>query len=48
MSPGNGDIVNVNTQRTEAPFKDVHAKRMNSGKIIGIDKNLIKIISVIF
>ena len=44
----NDDVINVDFQDTKMLFKDIHAKRMDSIKIISIDKNLIRTVSVIF
>jgi len=44
----NDDVINVDTQGTKILFKDIHAKRMDSVKIISIDKNLIRTVSVAF
>jgi hypothetical protein len=48
MFTSNDDVINVDIQDTKILFKDIHAKRMDSIKIISIDKNLIRTISVIF
>jgi len=48
MFTGNDDVINVDIQDTEILFKDIHAKRMDSIKIISIDKNFIRAVSVIF
>ncbi len=42
------DVINVDIQDTKILFKDINAKRMDSVKIISIDKNLIRTVSVIF
>jgi hypothetical protein len=42
------DVINVDIQDTKIHFKDINAKRMDSVKIISIDKNLIRTVSVIF
>ena len=44
----NDDVINVDIQDTKILFQDIHAKRMDSIKIISIDKNLIRTVSVIF
>ena len=44
----NDDVINVDIQDTKIPFKDIHTKRMNLVKIIGINKNFVKTIFVIF
>ncbi len=48
MFTSNDDVINVDIQDIKIPFKDIHAKGMNSIKIISIDKNLIRTGSVIF
>ena len=48
MFTGNDDVVNVDIEDTKILFKDIHAKRMDRIKIISIDKNLIRTVSVIF
>ena len=48
MFTSNDDVINVDIQDTKILFKDIHAKRMDSVKIISIDKNLIRTVSVIF
>ncbi len=48
MFTSNEDVVSAEIQHTEILFKDIHAKGMDSIKIISIDKNLIRTISVIF
>jgi len=44
----NDYVINVDVQDTKIPFKDINAKRMDVVKIISIDKNLIRTVSVIF
>jgi len=44
----NDDVINVDIQDTKILFKNINAKRMDSVKIISIDKNLIRTVSVIF
>ncbi len=48
MFTSNDDVINVDIQDTKILFKDIHAKRMDIVKIISIDKNLIRTVSVIF
>ena len=48
MFTSNDDVINVDIQDTKILFKDINAKRMDSVKIISIDKNLIRTVSVIF
>ena len=48
MFTSNDDVINVDIQDTKILFKDIYAKRMDSVKIISIDKNLIRTVSVIF
>jgi hypothetical protein len=48
MLTSNDDVINVDIQDTKILFKDINAKRMDSVKIISIDKNLIRTVSVIF
>ncbi len=48
MFTSNDDVINVDIQDIKIPFKDIHAKRMDSVKIISIDKNLIRTVSEIF
>jgi len=48
MFTSNDDVINVDIQDTKILFQDIHAKRMDSVKIISIDKNLIRTVSVIF
>ena len=48
MFASNDDVINVEIQDTELLFKDIHAKRMDSIKIISIDKNLIRTVFVVF
>ena len=48
MFTSNDDVINVDIQDTKILFKDIHAKRMDTFKIISIDENLIRIVSVIF
>ena len=48
MFTRNGDVIFINIQDAEVPFKDIHAKRMDRVKIIRIDNNLIGTPSVIF
>jgi hypothetical protein len=48
MFTSNDDVINVDIQDTKIPFKDIHTKRMNLVKIIGINKNFRKTIFVIF
>ena len=44
----NDDVINVDIQDTKIHFKNINAKRMDSVKIISIDKNLIRTVSVFF
>jgi hypothetical protein len=46
MFTGNDDVIIVDVLENKLFFKDIHAKRMDSVKIIGIDKNLSKTVSV--
>ena len=48
MFTSNDDVINVDMQDTKILFKDINAKRMEIVKIISIDKNLIRTVSVIF
>ena len=48
MFTSNADVINVDIQDTKIPFKDIHAKRMDTIKTISIDKNLIRTVSDIF
>ena len=48
MFTSNDDVINVEIQDTKFLFKDIHAKRMDLVKIISIDKNLIRTVSIIF
>jgi hypothetical protein len=48
MFTRNDDVINVDIQNTKILIKDIHAKRMDGVKVISIDKNLIRTISVIF
>jgi hypothetical protein len=48
MFTSNNDVINVDIQDTKFFFKDIHAKRMDSVKIISIDKNLTRTVSVTF
>ena len=48
MFTSNNDVINVDIQDTKFLFKDILAKRMDSVKIISIDKNLIRTVSEIF
>ncbi|MGD8460937.1 MAG: hypothetical protein PVH27_11335, partial [Desulfobacterales bacterium] len=48
MFTSNDDAISAEIQHAEILFKDIHAKGMDSIKIISIDKNLIRTISASF
>jgi hypothetical protein len=48
MFASNGDFIEIDIQDTQIPFKDIDTKRMNFVKIIGVNKNFMKTILVIF
>jgi len=48
MFTSKDDVINVDIQYAKILFQDIQAKRMDSVKIISIDKNLTRTFSVTF
>ena len=46
MFTSNDDFTEIDIQDTKILFKDIHTKRMNFVKIIGVNKNFMRTIFV--